>query len=136
MAVIDTNVFIYAILEDSEFHREARRILSSIKKWTVPSIVIYELWWFLRFEGFSSDKIELATSSILNSPRSRIIGDNGKYTRRALEFVREVSPKRFNDMIILAVAEEHGSLVSYDRRLRQKAKELSIKILPEVPSQQ
>ena len=73
MAVIDTNVFVYAILEDSEFHREARRILSSLKKWTVPSIVIYELWWFLRFSRFSSDKIELAISSILNSPRSRII---------------------------------------------------------------
>ncbi|WP_394324664.1 PIN domain-containing protein [Geoglobus acetivorans] len=30
--VIDTNVFIYAILQDSEFHRQARDFLASLDR--------------------------------------------------------------------------------------------------------
>ncbi len=128
MTVIDTNLFIYATLRDSEFNSEARNILASLERWVVPSIVLYELYWFFREEGYSGEEVMKVVSSILNSPRAKVIGDNGKYTKRALELAK--NPKRFNDMVILATAEDFKRLATYDKRLKKDAEKLGIKTLP------
>lgn len=124
--VIDTNVFIYAVLQDSEFHQQARNLLASLERWIVPSIVIYELYWFFREEGYGSEEIGKVVKSIIDSQRSRIVGDNGGFTKRALELTK--NPARFNDMVILAVAEKYGKLATYDRRLRKDAEDLGIEV--------
>ena len=126
--VIDTNVFIYAVLQDSDFHNKARSILSSQEKWIVPSIVLYELYWFFRDRKFEKDEIEKVVRSIIDSRRSVIVGDNGRFTKRALELTDR--PGRFNDMVILAVAEKYGRLATYDRRLRKDAESLNLSVLP------
>ncbi len=126
--VIDTNVFIYAVLEDSEFHDESRKFLSSLQKWVVPSIVIYELYWFFRDRNFEKDEIESVIRSIIDSRRCMIVGDNGKFTKRAVELTDK--PGRFNDMVILAVAEKYGVLATYDRRLRKEAESLGLLVYP------
>ncbi|WP_297090577.1 PIN domain-containing protein [Thermococcus sp.] len=128
MTVIDTNVFIYATLRDSEFNPEARSLLASLERWIVPSMVLYELYWFFREEGYSWEDIMKVVSSILKSPRTKVIGDGGKYTKRALELTK--NPKRFNDMVILAMAEDFKRLATYDRRLKKEAEKLGIKTLP------
>ncbi|CAB49040.1 PIN domain-containing protein [Pyrococcus abyssi] len=128
MTVIDTNVFIYAILRDSEFNSRARNLLASLERWIVPSIVLYELYWFFREEGYGRDEITNVISSILNSPRTRVIGDNGRYTKRALELTK--NPRRFNDMIILATAEQFKRLATYDKRLKKEAERLGIETMP------
>ena len=128
MTVIDTNVFIYATLRDSEFNPEARSLLASLERWIVPSMVLYELYWFFREEGYSGEDIMKVVSSILKGPRTKIIGDGGKYTKRALELTK--NPKRFNDMVILATAEDFKRLATYDRRLKKEAEKLGIKTLP------
>ncbi len=128
MTVIDTNVFLYAVLRDSEFNSEARKLLASLEKWVVPSIVLYEICWFLREENYSAKDIETVISSILESPRSKIVGDDGRYTRRALEMTK--NPKRFNDMVILAVSEKFGKLATYDKKLRKEAEKLGIRVIP------
>jgi len=128
MTVIDTNVFIYATLRDSEFNSEARNLLTSLERWMVPSMVLYELYWFFREEDYSKEDIIKVVSSILNSPRAKVIGDSGKYTKRALELTK--NPKRFNDMIILATAEDFKRLATYDKRLKKDAEKLGIKTLP------
>ncbi|ASJ00029.1 PIN domain-containing protein [Thermococcus gorgonarius] len=128
MTVIDTNVFIYSILRDSEFNAEARNLLASLEKWIVPSIVLYELYWFFREEGYSGEDIMKVVSSILNSPRTKVICDNGKYTKRALELTK--NPRHFNDMVILATAEDFKRLATYDKRLKKDAEKLGIKVLP------
>ena len=128
MTVIDTNVFIYATLEDSEFNSEARNLLASLERWIVPSIVLYELYWFFREEGYSGEDIMKVVSSILQSPRTKVIGDNGKYIKRALELTK--NPKRFNDMLILATAEDFKRLATYDKRLKKEAERLGITTLP------
>ncbi len=46
--LIDTNVIIYDLFEDPQFHKEAEEILDSSEGWVIPSIVIHELVWFLR----------------------------------------------------------------------------------------
>ncbi len=128
MTVIDTNVFIYATLKDSEFNDEARRLLASLERWIVPSIVLYELYWFFREKDYGREEITKVVASILNSPRTRVIGDGGKYTKRALELTK--NPRRFNDMVILATAEEFKRLATYDRRLKKEAEGLGIKTIP------
>ncbi len=128
MTVIDTNVFIYATLRDSEFNSEARSLLASLERWIVPSMVLYELYWFFREEGYSWEDIMKVVSSILKSPRTKVIGDGGKYTKRALELTK--NPKRFNDMVILATAEDFKRLATYDKRLKKEAEKLGIKTLP------
>ena len=124
--VIDTNVFIYAILEDSEYHKQARNFLSSLERWIVPGIVVYELYWFFREEGYSREEIEGVVRSIIDSRRSKIVGDAGEFTRRALELTS--NPSRFNDMVILAVAEKYGKLATYDKRLVKDAERLGIEV--------
>ncbi|WP_297417389.1 PIN domain-containing protein [Thermococcus sp.] len=128
MTVIDTNVFIYATLRDSEFNSEARNLLASLERWIVPSMVLYELYRFFREEDYSKEDIIKVVSSILNSPRAKVIGDSGKYTKRALELTK--NPKRFNDMIILATAEDFKRLATYNKRLKKDAEKLGIKTLP------
>ena len=128
MTVIDTNVFIYATLRDSEFNSEARNLLTSLERWIVPSMVLYELYWFFREEGYSGEDIMKVVSSILKGPRTKVIGDSGKYTKRALELTK--NPKRFNDMLILATAEDFKRLATYDKRLKKEAERLGITTLP------
>ncbi|WP_456396019.1 PIN domain-containing protein [Thermococcus sp.] len=128
MTVIDTNVFIYAVLKDSEFNHEARALLASLERWVVPSIVLYELYWFFRERGYTKDEIKSVISSILNNQRTRIIGDRGKHTKRALELTK--NPKRFNDMIILATAEDFRKLATYDKKLKKDAEKLGIEVMP------
>jgi len=128
MTVIDTNVFVYAILRDSEFNEGARRLLASLERWVVPSIVLYELYWFFREEGYGVEEINAVISSILKSPRTKVVGDSGKYTKRALELTK--NPERFNDMVILATAQDFGRLATYDKKLRRDAERLGIDLLP------
>jgi len=128
VTVIDTNVFIYAVLKDSEFNHEARTLLASLERWVVPSIVLYELYWFFRERDYTEDEIKSVISSILNNQRTRIIGDRGKHTKRALELTK--NPKRFNDMIILATAEDFRKLATYDKKLKKDAEKLGIEVMP------
>jgi len=128
MTVIDTNVFVYAVLRDSEFNEEARKLLASLERWVVPSMVLYELYWFFREEGYKGEEIKAVISSILKSPRTKVVGDSGKYTERALELTK--NPKRFNDMVILATAQDFGRLATYDKRLRKDAEKLGVDLLP------
>lgn len=129
-AVIDTNVFIYSLVEDSQLHGEAITLLFSIDTWLVPSIVFYELYWFFRHQGLNSEEIEPLILQILDSRKCKVVSDNGKYLRRALELNRNLSPSRFNDMVVLAVAERFKVLASYDKKLRAKAEKVGIKVLP------
>ena len=43
--------------------------------------------------------------SIIVIHRSRIVGDSGRFTKKVLELTK--NPLRFNDMVILAVAEKY-----------------------------
>ena len=128
MTVIDTNVFLYAVLKDSELNGDARNLLASLERWVVPSMVLYELYWFLKKRGYSVEDIKGAISAVLSSPRTKVVGDSGKYTREALKLTK--NPKRFNDMVILATAKDFGRLATYDKKLRKEAEKLGIKVLP------
>ena len=77
----------------------------------------------------TSKEIEPLILQILNSGRCKVVGDDGKFSKRALELCRSLSPSRFNDMLIVATAEKYGKLATYDKKLRSKAKELGIEVV-------
>ena len=56
-AVIDTNVLIYDLFEDSMYHKEASSILDMLEAWIIPTIVIHEFIWFIKGLGLEIKKI-------------------------------------------------------------------------------
>ncbi len=130
-AVIDTNVLIYDVVEDSKFHKSAKELLDDLEQWLIPTITIYEFVWFFRGQNFNADETKELLEQYINSPKCKVVPDNGEFTNRAFELLKGLSLSRFNDMIILAVAERYGAIATFDRKLRSKAKKLNILILPE-----
>jgi len=132
-AVIDTNVFVHAIAEDSPQHQESRKLLAGLKRWVVPTIVVYELVWVLKRVGVSSEKVVYVVESILRNPRTVVLADFGDYARWALRAVCEekISLAHFNDKVIIAAAVKTGaSLATYDDELRREAMRKGLRVLP------
>ncbi len=130
-AVIDTNVLIYDVVEDSKYHKSAKELLDDLEQWLIPTITIYEFVWFFRGQNFNADETKELLEQYMNSPKCKVVPDNGEFTNRAFELLKGSSLSRFNDMIILAVAERYKVIATFDRKLRSKAKKLDILILPE-----
>ncbi len=130
-AVIDTNVLIYDVVEDSKFHESAKELLDNLKRWLIPTITVYEFVWFFRDHNFNADETKDFLEQYIHSPKCKVIPDNGEFTSRAFELLEGSSLSRFNDMVILAVAERYGAIATFDRKLRSKAKKMNILILLE-----
>ncbi|AJC71704.1 MAG: PIN domain-containing protein [Thermococcus sp.] len=131
VAVIDTNFFVYALFEDYERHEEALDILMSLDKWVVPTITLYELIWQLAKMGVLPNTAEEMVKQIIEEPRAEIVDDR-LYLLSAFELFGNLGLKHYNDSVILAIAKETGTLASYDKKLRNRAGKVGIKLLPEV----
>lgn len=131
VAVIDTNFFVYALFEDYERHEEALDILMSLDKWVVPTITLYELIWQLAKMGVLPNTAEEMVKQIIEEPRAEIVNDR-LYLISAFELFGNLGLKHYNDSVILAIAKEIGTLASYDKKLRNRAGKVGIKLLPEV----
>ncbi|MFA4663293.1 PIN domain-containing protein [Pyrococcus kukulkanii] len=129
LAVIDTNVLIYSINKRSERYREARKILESLDELIIPVVVVYEFIWNLAEFGISSKVAKDVLSRILLDPRVKLVDDR-KHLLPAFEKLGGLSLRHYNDSMILSVAEEFGTLATYDRKLRKRAEKLGIDLLP------
>jgi len=128
-AVIDTNVLIYDLVEDSEFHKEAEKLLDSLEEWLIPSIVIHELAWFLRANEI--DNVEYVKSYVTNE-RAKILCDSDDVIGRALEILikERLSLSRYNDVVILAHAIENESpLATKDKALKGLARRHGVEVI-------
>lgn len=132
-AVIDTNVFLYAAVEEMPRHKEAFELLHSpsLEKWIVPTIVIYEVVWNFRKLGFSSEEARELVEQIVEDERTKLVDDR-RYLIKAFETLQNLSLTHHNDSVVLTIAKEVGALATYDKKLRKRAKKLGIKLLPEV----
>ncbi|MCD6372633.1 MAG: PIN domain-containing protein [Thermococcus sp.] len=130
-AVIDANVFIYAAVEDSQHHESALELIHSLDRWLVPIIILYETVWNFRKLGFGTDEARELAEQILFDPRTSLVDDR-KYLLEGFELLKSLSLKHYDDSVILAIAKEAGTLASYDKKLRKRAKKLGIDLLPEV----
>jgi len=131
-AVIDTNVFVHAIVEDSPLHTEARNLLVRLRRWLVPTIVVYELVWVLRKLGVSAEEASNTVRSILKNPRTAVLTDSGDHTEWALRALceEELSLAHFNDKVIIATAVRTGaSLATYDEEVRKESVKRGVTLL-------
>ncbi|ASJ14877.1 PIN domain-containing protein [Thermococcus radiotolerans] len=129
-AVIDSNVFIYAAVEDSEYHENAMELIHSLDRWIVPTIVIYETVWNFRKLGFSTEEAKELVEQILFDPRTSL-ADDRQYLLEGFELLENLSLTHYNDSVVLATAKDIGTLATYDKKLRNRAAKLGIKLLPE-----
>jgi len=131
VAVVDTNVLLYSINRSSERYEEARRLVNSLDRIVLPAIVVYELVWNLAVAGVSPQEAEKTVSKILLNERVAL-ADDRQYLLPAFELFGNFSLKHYNDSVILATARDIGTLATYDKKLRNRAAKLGIKLLPEV----
>lgn len=131
VAVIDTNVLLYSINRSSERYEEARSIINSLDRIVLPTIVVYEFVWNLAFGGVPHSEAEKTLSKILLNERVTL-SDDRRYLLSAFERFGNLGLKHYNDSIILAIAKDIGTLATYDKKLRNRAAKLGIRLLPEV----
>ena len=130
VAVVDTNVLLYSVNRSSERYEEARGIINSLDRIVLPTIVVYEFVWNLAVAGISAQEAERTLSKILLNERVALVDDR-RYLLSAFELFGNLGLKHYNDSVILAIAKEVGTLASYDKKLRNRAREVGIKLLPE-----
>ncbi len=132
-AVIDTNVLIYDLFEDTAYHEEASNILDSLEVWVIPTIVIHELVWFMRGLGLEIDKCYEYILQYINHEKAVIRPITEHYIRRALDIIfrEKLSLSRYNDELVLTIAlEEREPIATFDQKLRSQAKRLGIDVIP------
>ena len=131
VAVVDTNVLLYSINRSSEKYEEARKLVNSLDRIFLPTIVMYELVWNLAIAGISPQEAEKTVSKILLNERVTLVDDR-QYLLSAFNLFGNLGLKHYNDSAILAIAKDVGTLATYDKKLRNRAGKLGIKLLPEV----
>ena len=128
-AVVDTNVLIYDLVEDSEFHKEAEELLDGLDEWLIPSIVVHELVWFLRANGIHNEEY---VRSYVTNERAKVLCDKDDVMDRALEILikERLSLSRYNDVVILAHAIESDSpLATKDEALKSLARRHGVEVI-------
>jgi len=132
-AVIDTNVYVHAIVEESPLNANARKILNEIELWITPVIVLYELTWVFRKLKLSLSDIVDIVFSIIENPRVKVVADNGSHVKRALTVLKneKLNVAMFNDKVILSTAMYLNlPLATFDSELRRQAKKRGLPLLP------
>lgn len=134
-AVLDTNVLIHAMAEDSPKYKSARDLISSLAKISLPVIVLYEVVWVLRKLGLGPEEVVEAVEALMANPRVNIVPDEGNF---ALEAIRRVARERvdlvnFNDKVILMTALSLKlPIATYDHELAKEAKHVGLETVARV----
>jgi len=131
-AVIDTNVLIDAMVEEARNHAQASKLVGSLKKMFIPSIVLYETVWVLRKLDLAPGKVNTAIEAIVRNPKTSVVPDDGNFAVDAIRRVvaEEAELANFDDKIVLATALKLARPVAtYDRELRREASLAGISIL-------
>ncbi len=132
-AVLDTNVIVYDTFEDSLYHEMARELLDSLDVWVLPLIVLYEYVWLMKELGVNLEDISAKVYEYAWDPKARVTSGGKDAVRWALADLMEerLSASRFNDKVVLSVAEREGiPLATFDRGLRVQAHRVNVEVLP------
>ena len=132
-AVIDTNVLIYDLVEDSVYHVEASGLLDGLGKWYIPMIVFHELVWVLRELGVSVGDVLDLVSQYAFSRKAVVVCEEFLDVISSLKTIASegLSLSRYNDKVILHVAcRLKMPLATFDRRLRMQANRMGLITLP------
>ena len=132
-AVIDTNVLVYDLVEDSMHHADASRLLDELDEWVIPVIVVHELVWVLRALNVPSWEALPLVRQYTSSAKAVVVGVELGDVVNALRSLasEKLTLSRYNDKVILSVAYRLKlSVASFDKRLRGQARRLGLQVLP------
>lgn len=127
-AVVDTNVLIFDSFEDSKLHTEAKKLLDSLERWILPSIVFLEYVWFMKGEkldlSFSKEKVIEYLTHAKTKPIPIQVDDILFSTQKIEEY------RDYNDFLILSTAKRMGHpLLTFDETLKRHAKRHGVRTL-------
>ncbi|ADC65023.1 PilT protein domain protein [Ferroglobus placidus DSM 10642] len=132
-AIIDTNVLVYDTFEDSEYHKEARRLLNGLDIWMIPTIVLHEYVWVLKALNVNPNDVLYKVEEYCSHYKSKIISERLSDVTYALETVASegLSLSRYNDKVILSIAvREKVNLATFDEKLRKQALSKGVNVIP------
>ncbi|EZQ01642.1 twitching motility protein PilT [Candidatus Acidianus copahuensis] len=127
-AVVDTNVIIFDLFEDSEYHKEASELLDKLEGWVIPDIVIHELVWFFKGLNVSLDYYTYL-SSYVNDPKAEISCSSRDDIVDALNILRkeDLSLSRYNGLVIMIHALRRKlPIATFDKRLRSVSRKYGV----------
>ena len=128
-AVVDTNVLVYDAFTDQPLHGRARSLLDSLESWVIPTIVLVELAWFARGAGLPDREARRLVLGYALSDRAEVVEVTADDLVDAL--ASAPSMMDLEDELILCVAERlQLPLATFDSRLRERARERGIPLLP------
>ncbi len=132
-AVIDTNILIYDLIEDSIYHKEASRVLDTLEVWIIPTIVIHEFIWFIKNINTGVNDPYVLILQYINNEKTIVKPVLSHHIRQALNIIHreKISLTRYNDKLILSIAlDEKIPIATFDRKLRNQAKRFKIEVIP------
>ncbi len=128
MQAIDTNVLIYAEITSSQYHRQARQVLTQLAEgaapWALPWPCVYEFLRVVTHPRVFHPPVPLEVAltdlrAITESPSLLLLSETERHTELMTSIVKEagVSGNLIHDAHIAALCIEHGvtELISADR---------------------
>jgi predicted nucleic acid-binding protein len=132
-AIVDTNVLVYDMIEDSVFHEKAASLLDALKRPLIPSVVVEEFLLVLEQLGVSRELIGRKLEEILSWGELVPLGKENFKTSLSMILREGLSFKRFNDKLVLSVAEKRKlPLLTFDAELRKESIRRGVRVLPEL----
>jgi len=122
-AVIDTNVLVYDMVEDSAYHRDVEEKLSNLRKWVIPTVVLEEFVIVLLQLRMGRSFIREKLLEILENERVEIVPLTRQNFVDSVNVIskEKVSFKRLNDKLIVSVAKARKLPVfTYDREIKKE----------------
>ncbi|RLE76494.1 MAG: PIN domain nuclease [Thermoprotei archaeon] len=129
--IVDTNVFVYRAIKDSEHHEKSKKLLKSIPKWIIPTIVIHETVWTLH-ELLGRDKTMAYIKALISHRKTEIIPITKQDISAALKKIENenISLLRYNDKLIISITKRiNAALLSYDKQLLTQATRHGIPVI-------
>ena len=121
--IIDTNILIYATVEDSIYYGEASGRLNELAKVYIPTNVMIEYVLVLKKLGVDEEFIIKKVKEIISDEKNKLIGITKRDFEEVLRMMEKekIDVRRINDEIILSIARRNNlSLYTYDKRLKRQ----------------
>jgi Predicted nucleic acid-binding protein, contains PIN domain len=125
--VIDTNVLVYDTIEDSEHHETASAIIDNLDICIIPSVVLEEFIFTLAKLGLDNKIIYEKVIDLLETFEYLPIEKEDIINALNMIEKEKVSFKKFNDKLILCIAERRkAKLLTFDKELQKEQKRYKI----------
>ena len=126
MIAIDTNIIIrFLTRDDEEQYQKSYQIFATSKSIFIPTTVILETEWVLRFSyKLSSERIVFALSNLLGL--ENIVSENKERIIIALQWHEQGMD--FADALHLSFSLHTQAFLSFDKKMMNKASLLNIRI--------